>query len=152
MIVVVRLRGTVNTKPEIRNTLRLLRLTRSNHCVLVEDNPHYRGMLQMVKDYVAFGDADIETIESLLHHRAELEGGKRLTDEYVAENTEYNSISELARAIADGEITLKDIPHMRPIFRLHPPRKGLKSIKKPYRMGGDTGKRDDINQLLSRMR
>jgi len=34
----VRIRGIVNVKPDIKRTLQLFRLTRSNHCVLLEEN------------------------------------------------------------------------------------------------------------------
>ncbi len=35
---VIRVRGTVNIKPDIKKTMQLLRLTRANHCVLLEEN------------------------------------------------------------------------------------------------------------------
>ncbi|MDY6932317.1 MAG: uL30 family ribosomal protein, partial [Halobacteriota archaeon] len=34
MYAVVRLRGNVNVRPEIKDTLKMLRLNRINHCVL----------------------------------------------------------------------------------------------------------------------
>jgi len=57
---VVKMRGTVKTKPDVRRTLELLNLSRTNHCVLVEDNAHYNGMLQKVKDYVAWGPSTVQ--------------------------------------------------------------------------------------------
>ncbi|MCR3883747.1 MAG: uL30 family ribosomal protein, partial [Methanothrix sp.] len=44
MYAIVRLRGSVNTKPDIKDTLKMLRLHRINHCVVVPESPHYRGM------------------------------------------------------------------------------------------------------------
>ena len=35
---VVRVRGTVNVNPDIKKTLQLLKLTRANHCVLVDES------------------------------------------------------------------------------------------------------------------
>jgi len=48
---------------------------------------------------------------------------------------------------------LKDLPGVKPVFRLHPPRKGFKgSIKKSYRAGGEAGYRGEaINDLIRRM-
>ena len=152
MYAVVRLKGTINARPEVRDTLRMLRLTRNNYCTLVEETPHYKGMLQVVKDYVAFGKVGADTIEMLLRMRGEVVGGNKLTDQYVKENTLFSSIRELAEKLASEEITLKDVPGLRPVFRMHPARKGLRSIKKPYKIGGDLGERDDIEELLYRMR
>ena len=66
MFAIVRLRGEVNTRPEIRDTLKMLRISRVNHCVVVKEDPHFRGMIQKVKDYVAWGKIDEDTLAMLL--------------------------------------------------------------------------------------
>ena len=71
---VVKMRGVVKSKPDVRRTLELLNLDRTNHCVIIEDNEHYRGMLQKVKDYVAWGEIDAETLTILLDKRGMLSG------------------------------------------------------------------------------
>lgn len=53
MYVVIKLRGSVSIRPEIKHTLKLLRLHSVNHCVVVEENDYYKGMIKKVKDYVA---------------------------------------------------------------------------------------------------
>ncbi|MBC7109770.1 MAG: 50S ribosomal protein L30 [Archaeoglobi archaeon] len=152
-LAVVRLKGTVNVPREVEDTLRMLRLNRVNHCVIVDDNPHYLGMIQKVKDYVAWGEIDSETMELLLRRRGRLGGGRRLTDEYVRNNTKYGSIKELAEAIVKGEISIKDIRGLIPVFRLHPPRKGHRGIKKTFKEGGALGYYGkEINKLLKQMR
>lgn len=151
MLAVVRLRGTIDVHRKISETLRLLRLHRRYHCVVIPDTPSYRGMLQVVKDYVAYGEIDHETLALLLRRRGELEGKKRLTDEYVKEKTGYNSIEEFAKAVAEGKAKLSDLPELKPVFRLHPPRKGLKNIKWHYPKG-DLGYHREIKSLLYRMR
>ncbi|MBC7114750.1 MAG: large subunit ribosomal protein [Archaeoglobi archaeon] len=152
-LAVVRLKGTVNVPKEVEDTLRMLRLNRVNHCVIVDDNPHYRGMIQKVKDYVAWGEIDAETMELLLRRRGRLGGGRRLTDEYVRNNTKYGSIKELAEAIVRGEISIKDIRGLIPVFRLHPPRKGHRGLKKTFKEGGALGYYGkEINKLLKQMR
>ena len=35
---VIRVRGIVNVNPDIKRTLELLRLTKVNHCALIEEN------------------------------------------------------------------------------------------------------------------
>lgn len=153
MFAVIRLRGTIDVRREIKETLRMLRLHRINHCVIVGDSPSYRGMLQKVKDYVAWGEIDAETLALLLRKRGRLKGNIRLTDEYVKETTGYESIEDFARAVIDGKANLEDIPDLKPVFRLHPPRKGHKGIKAHYGYGGELGYHGEkIRELIYRMR
>lgn len=153
MYTAVRIRSTVNTRPEIRDTLKMLRLNRVNHCVVLAETPQNRGMILKVKDYVAWGDISLETLGRLLHKRGELEGGVKLSDEYVKAHSSYESIDDLAQAIFTGEIMLKDLPGLKPLFRLHPPRKGHRGIKKTVSEGGELGYHGDgINDLLIKMR
>ncbi|MGA3199844.1 MAG: 50S ribosomal protein L30 [Halobacteriota archaeon] len=149
---VVKMRGTVKTKPDVRRTLELLNLSRTNHCVLVENNVHYNGMLQKVKDYVAWGTIDGETLSVLLELRGALEGRSRLTDAHVKERTDFDDIHSLATAVASGKAMLQDVPDLKPVLRLHPPRKGHKGIKKPFPEGVLGFHGSDINELLLKMR
>jgi large subunit ribosomal protein L30 len=149
---VVKMRSIAKTKPDIRRTLELLNLDRTNHCVLIEDNVHYNGMLQKVKDYVAWGNIDGETLYVLLEKRGMLEGHKRLTSAYVKDRTAFDDIESLATAVVDGKATLRDVPKLKLVLRLHPPRKGHKGIKKPFPEGVLGFHGSDINKLLLTMR
>ncbi|MEM0466382.1 MAG: 50S ribosomal protein L30 [Candidatus Thermoplasmatota archaeon] len=149
---VVRIRGTIHIKPDIHKTLQLLRLTRANHCVLLEENEVNKGMLQVVKDYTTWGEITKETLEKLVKSRGMLIGDKPITDEYLKEATSYQSIEQLSEALVEGKISYKDIPEVKPLFRLNPPRKGYEGIKRPVTMGGALGYRGkDINTLIERM-
>ena len=87
-------------------------------------------MIRKVKDYVAYGEADAATIETLLLTRGKVIGDAPLTDEYIKNNSPFSSISEFARALAGGETKLREIPGLKPVLRLHPPRKGYKTTKR----------------------
>ena len=63
---VIRVRGSVNVRSDIKDTLKMLRLNRVNHCVLVPNTKPYSGMLQKVKDYVTWGEIDDETLKLLM--------------------------------------------------------------------------------------
>ncbi|NYT00885.1 MAG: 50S ribosomal protein L30 [Methanocellales archaeon] len=153
MYVVIMLRGSVNIRPEIKDTLNMLHLNRVNHCVFLDENPHNEGMILKVKDYVAWGNVNKESVEMILRTRGELIGGASLTDKYVKENTNYRSIKSLSKALFGGKMSIKDIPMIKPVFRLHPPRKGHKGIKKTFQQGGALGfYGNDINYLLEQMR
>ncbi len=152
MYVVVRLRGTVDVHRKIKETLRMLRLHKRYHAVVVPDTPSYKGMLQVVKDYVAYGEIDAETLALLLRTRGRLVGDRKLTDEYVKEKTGYETIEDFAKAVLEGKASLKDLPDLKPVFRLHPPRRGLKNIKWHYPKGSLGYHGSDITKLIYRMR
>ena len=149
---VIRIRGTLNIKPDIKRTLQLLRLTRANHCVLVEENANMKGMLQVAKDYVTWGEVDKDLLSNLIRTRGKLTGDKELTEEYIKSATSHNSIEKLSQAIIDNKFKYKDIPDVKPIFRLNPPKKGYEGIKRSFTNKGALGCRGkEINKLICRM-
>jgi len=153
MFAVVQVRGVVNTRRDIKDTLKMLRLHHINHCVLVPDTPENLGMIRKVKDYVAYGEADAVTIETLLRTRGRVIGDSALTDDYVKANSAFGSITDFAKALASGESRLRDIPGLKPVLRLHPPRKGYKTTKRTHTQGGALGYYgQEINTLLYKMR
>ncbi len=143
LLAVVRVRGRRNVNPKIRKTLELLNLRKPNHCVLVKDSPHFLGMLKIVKDYVTFGPVSEETVKLLVKKRGR-KGKKRLNlseeafDELITQIEEYGTCSR----------EMKD--KINPVFRLKPPSKGYKDIKKHFPFG-DLGRRDEMDSLLRRM-
>lgn len=153
MYAVIRLRSGIHTRPEIKDTLKMIRLNRINHCVVLAETPHNKGMIQKVKDYVAWGIIDVDSLTLILQKRGELEGGAPLTDKCVKDVAKYKSITEFAKAVCDGDALLKDIPKLTPVFRLHPPRKGHRGIKKTFQQGGALGfYGEKINTLIKQMR
>ena len=149
---VIRVRGTVNIKPDIKKTMQMLRLTRANHCVLLEENAVYKGMLQMVKDYTTWGEINKETLAKLLSTRGKLVGDKPLTEEYLKKAAPYHSFEKLSEAIIDNKVKYNDIPEVKPLFRLNPPKKGHRTVKRSFVNKGSLGYRKDaINLLIERM-
>lgn len=150
MYAVIRIRGTVGVRKEIEDTLKMLRLNAVNNCVLLPETPDFKGLIEKVRDYVAYGNIDFETLFALIKKRLRLVGDKRLTEKNVKE-LGFESIEKLAKEIFDGKVKLKDIPKIKPVFRLTPPSKGHKSVKEYYPKGslGNWGK--EINELLKRM-
>ncbi len=140
-LAILRIRGKRNVDPRIRRTLEMLRLTRPNHCVVIEDSPQNLGMLNIVKDYVAFGPIDETTLYSLLYKRG-MKGSKRLRTVL-----DEQKLKEATDAILSGK---KTIDFANPVFRLSPPSKGYKDIKRPF-PEGDLGRREDISALLRKM-
>lgn len=152
LIAVVRVRGGINVKQEVLDTLRMLGLTRVNHCVLLNETPAYSGMIKKVKDYVTWGEIKSEVLEKLLRKRGRLAGDVRLTDEHIKSNTKFSGIGEFARAVHSGEVEISSLPGLKKVFRLRPPKKGYESTKRPFKDFGSLGYRgEQINDLLLRM-
>jgi len=151
-LVVVRIRGTVSAQREARETLELLHLTHTNHAVIVDSRPAYKGMLQRVNAYVTYGEPTAETITMMLQKRALLAGDKKLTDEYLTK-IGYKSFADLAEAIVSCKVIYGKLPDVQARFRLHPPSKGYKGkTKKGFKAGGEAGYRGEaINKLVQRM-
>ena len=76
----IRIRGAPGMKGTIRDTLKMLRMHKVNHGVLVWGVPSYKGMLQYVKDFIAFGEVDEKTLIRLLRVRGRIEGNQPLTE------------------------------------------------------------------------
>jgi len=151
----IRIRGAPGMKRTILDTLKMLRMFKVNHGVLIWGEKSYLGMLNKCKDYIAFGEIDEKTLTRLLRVRGRIEGNKPLTDEHIKNLTQYKNTKELAKALLKGEIQYRtrDIYKIKPVFRLHPPKKGYRgSIKKHYGEGGTLGYvKNYINELLYKM-
>jgi large subunit ribosomal protein L30 len=151
-LAVVKVRGIISAQREARETLGMLRLDKSNHAVLVRNNPSVKGMLKRVQSYVTWGEISKETLVELLTKKGRMLGNKKLTEEY-AKKVGCKSISDLAEAIVNCKVDYAKLPEIQPVFKLHPPRKGFKgTTKKNFRAGGEAGYRGEaINDLMKRM-
>jgi len=151
-LAVIRVRGVSDVWSEVEDTLKMLNLTRNCHATLVDDRPSYLGMLRKAQNYITWGEVSKEAILLLLKKRGRLIGGKRIDEEY-AERLGYRTLDELAEAIYNLKVNFKELPDVKPVFRLHPPKGGYKGkIKRSYRVGGVTGYRGEaINDLIRRM-
>ena len=110
-------------------------------------------MLNLIKDYVTWGELDKETFKLLLEKRGRIYGNKTLTPSYLKEkiNLDLNGFVE---DFINFKKELRDIPGLKQFFRLKPPLSGFErgGIKRPYSIGGALGyRRDAINGLIRRM-
>ncbi|MFX0169864.1 MAG: 50S ribosomal protein L30 [Candidatus Hodarchaeota archaeon] len=153
LMVVVRLRSGIGLRQDVKDTLTMLNLTRTNHAIIIDKRPSYSGMLQVAKDAITWGEVDVPTLSRLLRKRGRLLGSKHLTDEYIANNTAYKSIDEYAAALVALKEDISTLAKLKKVFRLHPPSKGFRgSIKRSYQQKGELGYRgSEINGLVQRM-
>ena len=149
---IVRIRGGVRTNQDIRDTLSMLKLTRQNHLVFVPTNPVSKGMLQKVKDYVTWGEPDIETMTKVIALRGRLIGDREITDEYIKANSGFATMRGFAAAVLGQQAKYSDLKEIKPVIRLHPPRGGYENTKISYTAGGSLGHRGKaINVLIMKM-
>jgi large subunit ribosomal protein L30 len=153
LLFVVRIRGAPGMKRKTHDTLRMLRMHRVNHGVLIFPNKSYAGMLQKVKDYIAYGEINKKMLLKLIRKRAFVEGNEPLTESHIKLKTKYKTLNALTEGLLKGEIQYKDIDKIKPVFRMHPPRGGYRgTIKLSYAAGGSLGYVGDyINTLLFKM-
>ncbi len=149
---VIKVRSSVNVRRNIKDTLKMLRLNKVNHCVLLPETKSYAGMLQKVKDYVTWGEIKPETLAKMIIRRGKLLGNNKITDSYIKANTKYSSVLAFAKAVVKGEARYHDLKDIKPVIRFHPPVKGYEGVKRSYRAGGALGYRsENINDLIDRM-
>ncbi|UPM42543.1 50S ribosomal protein L30 [Halocatena salina] len=153
MQALVQLRGEIDMSQGVEDTMSMLNLGRVNHCTFVPENETYRGMVTKVNDWVAHGQPSVDTVELVLATRGESLDGDAIDEEWVAGNTEYDSIDSLAEALMSEETTLRE-QGISPTLRLHPPRGGHDGLKHPTKEGGQLGKHttEEIDSLLTTMR
>jgi large subunit ribosomal protein L30 len=147
---VVRIRGTVNIPYWANNTLDNLNLDKRFRATVIPENPESLGMLRKVKEMVAWTSADATIIKELLEKRGKKTGFKPITNSDLPEG--YNTIEELASAIADNKITLSKIRSIKPWFALNSPRGGFKrKTKTQYSQNGILGEDKGLTDIVKRM-
>lgn len=138
LIAAVRIRGAFNMRKEVKDTLKMLRLNRKNHCVLIRNNDNMKGMLQKTKDYITYGEISEETLKAMIAKRGRNAGNVRLTAE------EANAA--LKEILSEGKSNV-----LKPVFRLTPPSGGFREVKQHFPRGDIGYRGDKINELLEKM-
>ena len=147
---IVRVRGRVGTKGIVNDALRMLHLTRVNHCALADASKSLAGTLQLCKDYVTWGEPDAKTMAALIEKRGRLPGNKRITKEVLAK-AGIGSFDKLASAILAGDGQAAEKLGMKQVFRLNPPSGGYRYTKKHYPKGALGYRGEKVNELLRSM-
>jgi len=153
LLVVIRIRGDAKKPHWMKKTMEILRLHRKYHAVLVKATPDMNGMLNKIKDFIAFGTVTKETLTEMLKTKSKLTGHKPFDQKSMTALTGCATFEDLADALMNFSITWKDIKHVVPVFRLHPARGGFfKGIKVQWGQGGVLGfHANGIDKLLMRM-
>ncbi len=137
MICVIRIRGKVNVDKEVEETLSRLRLRRKYSCIVINPNKEQAGMIKKMRNFTAFGEISKSALEKLIEKRGQVIDKKKKIDA-------KKIVEELEKGKKPSDLNIK------PFFRLHPPRGGIKSkIHFPRGVLGNHG--SEINKLIERM-
>lgn len=139
-IAIIRVRGRINIRKEIRDTLSMLKLYNKNHCVVIENTPQNMGMIKKVKDFVTYGEIEEELYKELVTKKGE---------EYTGREKDSKEKIDYSR-----RYLVLDNKKYKKYFRLGPPRKGYgkEGIKKVFSKNGALGNRGEkINDIIRRM-
>ena len=140
LLAVIRISGILHVRNDMANTLDRLMLRRKYSCVLISsNNKNLCGMLKKVRNFVSYGTIDNNILEKLIKERGKsVEGNKRKVK--IDDN-------EVVKGLIEGK-KLNEFG-LKPFFRLHPPRGGIKS--KMHYPKGVLGENKEINKLIERM-
>jgi large subunit ribosomal protein L30 len=153
MYAIVRVRGYVKVNKDIEHTMKLLNLTRVNHCVIYQETEKIKGMIHKARGYLTYGEISKEVLKKMLLKRALV----------YDERGKGHKFSEIYKEAKEQEIIIEEIYSskkklndfgIKPVFRLKAPSKGYerKGVKKTFKEGGALGYRgSEINKLLKKM-
>jgi len=139
MYAIIRIRGSINTKPDVKKTFELLNLNCANHMSIWPENKESLKMIKKVENHSTFGIISEEVLAEVLEKKGTAKEGEL-------------DIKKAIKILSEGK-TMNNA-NVKNCFRLSPPRKGFerKGIKKPYSIGGVLGNRKEkINDLIKKM-
>ena len=140
LFAVIRVRSNINVNRPLKDTMNMLRLRRINNCVVVPNNETSRGMLKKVENFLTWGEIDQQTLEKVVWKRGRLPGDKRV------EKAQARALAQ--KIIKNSSLKESGLKH---VFRLTPPSKGHKPVKRLYPKGACGYRGKHINELLKRM-
>lgn len=148
---VVRIKGQADVPHWADTTLRLLKLEKKYRATILPAKENTLGMLNKVKHYVSWQEADPELARELLDKKGRKSGYKKISDADL-DGTGYQTIDELAGALAEGKTSMTKLGQLKPWFALAPPRHGFKrSTKRMYGQKGVLGQNRELATLVRSM-
>lgn len=125
LILVIRLRGIQGVPEKIYSNLKTMGLHRRHSARIVRNSLINQGIIKKIKDYTTWG--------------------------YLSESFDFEKLVEAKKLLFEENLQNELLNDKVKSFGLNSPRKGLRSIKKPYNRKGDLGFRPDIQKLVLRM-
>lgn len=147
---VIRMRGTVNVPYWADTTLQSLNLAKKFRATIVPESTEYSGMLNRIRQLVAWCRVDYETVKDLLSKKGRKTASQPLKESDLPK--EYGNLDKLASDIANDAVVFSKLDGIKPWFALNPPRGGFKkSIKKQTTQNGILGENNLLIDLVKKM-
>lgn len=124
---------------KVEETLYRNRLRKKYTCVLLNENPEVKGLLKKIRNFVAYGNINEDTLVKLITKRGKIIGNTKKK----IENPE-----KIAKELMSGK-NLEELG-VKPFFGLHPARGGI-TTKLHYPRGVLGDHKEEINKLIERM-
>ena len=148
---VVRIKGQVDVPHWAKTTLKLLKLEKKFRATIIPAQENTLGMLNKVKHYVSWQEAEVSMAMELLDKKGRKSGYKKITEEDI-KKIGFKNIEDLATSLAEGKTTMTKLKPLKPWFALAPPRHGFKkSTKKLYTQKGILGPNKELGNLVRNM-
>lgn len=151
LLLVVRLRGTLNVRPEASESMRRLGLNTKYSATLVQDDPPTLGMLKVAATSVAWSKVEKDLLVKLIQERVRLPGGRRPTQNDF-HSAGFGGAQELADKLLSGEVKWGEVKKFLHTFNLAPPRGGYpRPANRFYGAGGLLAENPELPKLVERM-
>ncbi|CAD8156175.1 unnamed protein product [Paramecium octaurelia] len=159
LMLVIRIRGINTLNPQVRQTLRLLKLRQLHNAAFVRINKATIEMIRKVEPYITYGYPSRTLIKNLIYKRgyAKINGQRiPLTSNNIIEEqlgkSEIHSVEDLIHEITTVGPHFKEANRFLWAFKLRGPRGGFIAKRRSFINQGDWGNREDlINDLAKRM-
>ena len=136
-ILAIRISGMVEIPGDVQEALHRMGLRRKYTAVLVQPTPPNMQLIKKVRNTIAYGDINKETLQLLIEKRAVSKDGKKIDAKKVVEQLDKTDLQS------------QGIKHF---FRLHPPRGGIDTKIHFGRKKGVLGdNKEKINELVRKM-
>ncbi|MDD3244685.1 MAG: uL30 family ribosomal protein, partial [Candidatus ainarchaeum sp.] len=108
MFAIIRVRGPVKVNEKIEDTMKLLHLTRSNHCVIYKEDKKIKGMVHKIRNMTTFGEIDKETLKKMLLKRGFVYNEKGKLLKFKDHFTDEKKVDKMIDDILESKAKLSD--------------------------------------------
>ena len=158
-IVAIQIKSLNGIPPKQKKTMELLRLKGNNQCVILKNNVSIKKMLQIAKDYIAYGTISYELLRKLVYKRGygKIDHSKvKLTNETIEDAFEgkYKCIESLLEVIYHGGEDMKKVLNFIQPIKLNSPKGAFCATRKAktFIQGGVANDHKELlGDLLERM-
>ena len=138
MLAAIRITGMNKMDTHVEETLQRLRLRKKYTLVFVKEVPEMLGMVNKVRNFIAFGKVDEKMITEIIKARGKVLGDTK---------AKIKDPEKMAKELLAGK-SLEELK-IKPFFGMHPARGGIDT--KHHQPKGVIGEHKDISKLLMKM-